>query len=115
MNNGIGAGLTREDHRELANQLYACYAEGQEIRRLQAVIGEEALSALDRKYLQFAEHFERQLIHQGREQRGIEETLDLGWRVLSVIPSSEYRRINKELISRYYSEFLAEGVKTPFY
>jgi V/A-type H+-transporting ATPase subunit B len=115
MNNGIGAGLTREDHRQLANQLYACYAEGQEIRRLQAVIGEEALSALDRKYLRFAELFERQLIHQGREQRRIEETLDLGWRVLSVIPASEYRRINKDLISRYFSEFLAEGVKTPFY
>jgi V/A-type H+-transporting ATPase subunit B len=114
MNNGIGAGLTREDHRQLANQLYACYAEGQDIRRLQAIVGEEALSKLDRAYLAFAERFERELIHQSQE-RSIEETLDLGWRVLSAIPPSEYRRINKDLISRYFSEYLPEGVKTPYY
>jgi V/A-type H+-transporting ATPase subunit B len=115
MNNGIGSGLTREDHRPLANQLYACYAEGQEIRRLQAIVGEEALAALDRKYLRFAELFERELIHQGPAERSIEQTLDLGWRVLSVIPQSEYRRINKDLISRYFSVLMEDGVKTPFY
>ncbi len=115
MNNGIGAGLTREDHRQLANQLYACYAEGQDIRRLLAIVGEEALSGLDRKYLSFAESFERELIHQGPEERTIEETLDLGWRTLSVVPPSEYRRINKELVTRYFTELMGEGVKTPYY
>jgi V/A-type H+-transporting ATPase subunit B len=115
MNNGIGEGLTREDHRQLANQLYACYAEGQDIRRLLAIVGEEALSPLDRKYLSFAESFERDLIHQGQEERTIEETLDLGWRTLSVVPPSEYRRINKELVTRYFTELMGDGVKTPYY
>jgi V/A-type H+-transporting ATPase subunit B len=115
MNNGIGEGLTREDHRALANQLYACYAEGQDIRRLTAIVGEEALSDLDRKYLRFADLFEGQLIDQGGRERTIEETLEEGWRVLSVIPQSEYRRINKELISRYFSEIMEGGVRTPYY
>jgi V/A-type H+-transporting ATPase subunit B len=115
MNNGIGKGLTREDHRALANQLYACYAEGQDIRRLTAIVGEEALSDLDRRYLRFADLFEEQLIDQGGRERTIGETLDEGWRVLSVIPQSEYRRINKELISRYFSEIMEGGVRTPYY
>ncbi len=115
MNNGIGPGLTREDHRQLSNQLYASYAEGQDIRRLLAIVGEEALSEMDRKYLRFAERFEQELIHQGEEERTIEETLDIGWKVLSVIPPSEYRRINRDLISRYFSELMKEGVKTPYY
>jgi V/A-type H+-transporting ATPase subunit B len=115
MNNGIGASTTREDHRALSNQLYACYAEGQDIRRLLAIVGEEALSPLDRKYLSFAESFERRLIHQGQEERSIKETLDLGWRTLSVIPPEEYRRINKELVSRYFTELVGDGVKTPYY
>ena len=115
MNNGIGAGSTREDHRELANQLYSCYAEGQEIRRLTAIVGEEALSDLDRKFLRFADLFEQQMIHQADQERSIEETLDIGWKILGIIPKSELRRINKELISRYFSELMEDGVKTPFY
>jgi len=115
MNNGIGPEHTRDDHRDLANQLYACYAEGQDIRRLVAIVGEEALSELDRQYLRFAEQFERELIHQGDQERGIEDTLNLGWRLLALIPQSELRRINKELISRYFSELMEDGVKTPFY
>ena len=59
--------------------------------------------------------FERQLIHQGPEERSIAETLDLGWRTLSVIPPAEYRRINKDLISRYFTELVGDGVKTPYY
>jgi len=114
MNNGIGADHTREDHRELANQLYACYAEGQDIRRLVAIIGEEALSDMDRKYLQFAESFERQIINQGDQDRSIEQTLDIGWQALQVIPKSELRRINKDLLSRYFSELMEDGVHTPF-
>jgi V/A-type H+-transporting ATPase subunit B len=115
MNSGIGEGRTREDHRDLANQLYACYAEGQDIRRLVAIVGEEALSDLDRRYLEFADIFERRIVHQGSEDRPIEETLDIGWKTLSVIPESELRRINKDLISRYFSELMEDGVKTPFY
>ncbi len=114
MNNGIGSQHTREDHRALSNQLYACYAEGQDIRRLVAIIGEEALSDLDRKYLKFAELFEQKIIHQADENRSIEETLDIGWQALSVIPKSELRRINKDLISRYFSEMMEDGIKTPF-
>ncbi len=102
MNNGIGKGRTREDHRDLANQLYSCYAKGQETRRLVAIVGEEALSGLDRSYLAFAENFERELIHQGEEERSIEDTLDTGWRVLGGIPPGEYRRIRKEFIARYH-------------
>jgi V/A-type H+-transporting ATPase subunit B len=101
MNNGIGKGRTREDHRDLANQLYACYARGQDARRLLAIIGEDALADMDRNYLRFAEEFERSLIHQGGEDRSIEETLDLGWRALAGIPEAEYRRIRKEFIERY--------------
>jgi V/A-type H+/Na+-transporting ATPase subunit B len=102
MNNGIGKDRTREDHRDLANQLYASYAKGQETRRLVAIIGEEALGDLDRKYLRFAEDFERTLIHQGGDARSMEETLDRGWRVLEGIPETEYRRIDKGLIERYH-------------
>ncbi|UCD00308.1 MAG: V-type ATP synthase subunit B [Phycisphaerales bacterium] len=115
MNNGIGAGSTREDHRELANQLYSCYAEGQEIRRLTAIVGEEALSDLDRKFLRFADLFEQKMIHQADQERSIEATLDIGWKILGIIPRSELRRINKDLISRYFSELMEDGVKTPFY
>jgi V/A-type H+-transporting ATPase subunit B len=101
MNNGIGRGVTREDHRELANQLYSGYAEGQDIRRLVAIVGEEALSDMDRKYLAFADAFERHLVNQGDQERPIEETLDLGWKILGGIPPTEYRRIRKELIDAY--------------
>ena len=78
-------------------------------------MGEEALSEMDRKYLRFAERFEGELIHQGQEERSIEQTLDIGWKALSVIPPSEYRRINRDLISRYFNELLEGGVKTPYY
>jgi V/A-type H+-transporting ATPase subunit B len=114
MNNGIGEGHTREDHRALANQLYACYAEGQDIRRLVAIIGEEALSELDRTYLKFADLFEKKIIHQADENRSVEQTLDTGWKALSVIPKAELRRINKDLISRYFCEIMEDGIKTPF-
>ena len=71
MNNGIGKGKTREDHRELSNQLYACYSEGIDIRRLMAIVGEESLTEMDRKYLTFADRFEKELIGQGRISRDI--------------------------------------------
>ena len=114
MNNGIGARSTREDHRSIANQLYACYAEGQDIRRLTAIVGEEALSDLDSRYLKFADLFEKELIHQADVSRSITETLDIGWKILGIIPASELRRLSKDLISRYFSEYMEDGVKTPF-
>ena len=114
MNNSIGKGVTREDHRAVANQLYACYAEGQDIRRLTAIVGEEALSEKDRAYLKFAELFEDELINQGDSDRSVLETLDTGWKILSVIPPSELRRLNRDLISRYLSQYLEDGVRSPF-
>ena len=115
MNNGIGEGLTRADHRELSAQLYACYAQGRDIRRLMAIVGEDALGALDQNYLQFAEAFETQMIGQGYGSRTIEETLDLGWKLLSVIPKEELTRVSKDVVNRYYCEIMDDdGVPTPF-
>ncbi|MBI5788483.1 MAG: V-type ATP synthase subunit B [Candidatus Schekmanbacteria bacterium] len=115
MNNGIGKGRTREDHRALANQLYACYAEGRDIRRLIAIVGEESLSELDRCYLKFADDFEKHMIGQGNLDRGIIETLNLGWKLLKHIPQGELKRVNKDLINRYFTEIMSDGVQTPFF
>ena len=101
MNNGIGRDRTREDHRELSNQLYSSYAKGQDTRRLVAIVGEDALSDLDRKYLHFADEFERTLIHQGGSERPVEETLRRGWQILGALPEAELRRIRREFIQRY--------------
>lgn len=101
MNQGIGAEKTREDHRSLADQLYACYAEGRDLRRLVAIIGEEALSEKDRAYLRFAESFESRLLAQSAENRPIEKTLDIGWELLSGLPRTELKRIKPELAEKY--------------
>lgn len=101
MNNGIGDGKTREDHRGLADQLYALYAEGRDVRRLVAIIGEGALSASDRRRLTFADRFERQFIHQGDHNRPMEETLTLAWNLLSDLPEAELKRLKAEHIARY--------------
>jgi V/A-type H+-transporting ATPase subunit B len=102
MNAGIGAGKTREDHRGVADQLYAFYAQGRDLRRLVAIIGEGALSAEDRRYLQFATRFEQQFIGQGHTNRPIQETLDLAWKLLSEFPSAELKRIKHEHIVKYH-------------
>lgn len=115
MNNGIGEGKTRDDHRALANQLYACYSEGRDIRRLVAIVGEESLTDLDRKYLKFADCFEEQMISQGNTDRSITDTLNLGWKLLQAIPQNELTRLNKDLINRYFCEIMEDGVQTPFY
>ena len=115
MNNGIGEGKTRDDHRALANQLYACYSEGRDIRRLVAIVGEEALTDLDKKYLKFADDFESQMIDQGNIERSITKTLNLGWKLLQIIPQAELTRVNKDLINRYFCEIMEDGSKTPFY
>ena len=104
MNQGIGPGKTREDHRNVADQLYASYAQGRDLRRLVSIIGEEALSEMDRRYLKFADDFEEKFIGQGEEDRSIEDTLDLGWELLSILPKAELKRIKKEFISKYHPE-----------
>ena len=102
MDEGIGGGKTREDHRELSNQLYACYAQGLEIRELALVMGEATLSEMDRKYLRFADEFERDFVSQGQnEDRPVEETLNIGWKLLKVIPTPELKRVRDEFIEKY--------------
>jgi V/A-type H+-transporting ATPase subunit B len=112
MNNGIGADRTREDHRELSNQLYAFYAEGRDIRRLVSIVGEESLTEMDKRYLQFADEFEQQMVGQGDQDRAVEETLDLGWTLLAGIPESELKRVSRKLISRYLSDVMKDGVSS---
>lgn len=102
MDEGIGGGKTREDHRELSNQLYACYAQGLEIRELALVMGEATLGEMDRKYLRFADEFERDFVSQGQnEDRPVEETLNIGWKLLKIIPTPELKRVRDEFIEKY--------------
>jgi V/A-type H+-transporting ATPase subunit B len=110
MNQGIGKNQTREDHRSLADQLYATYAQGKDARSLSAIVGEEALSDIDRKYLKIANNFERKFVNQGvDENRSIEETLNIGWDLLSEIPESELKRIKPEFIAKYRNVKSVEG------
>jgi V/A-type H+/Na+-transporting ATPase subunit B len=102
MNQGIGPGQTREDHRGVADQLFASYAIGRDQRALSAIVGEESLSATDRLYLKFADRFEQEFVNQRPdEDRTIDETLDIGWRILSDFPDSELKRIKPEFIAKY--------------
>ncbi len=101
MGKGIGAGRTREDHRQLSDQIYMCYAKGVEQRSVAAVIGEDGLTEIDRLYMKFADEFESGFIDQGIIDRGIIQTLEIGWRLLSIFPSSELVRINREIIEKY--------------
>jgi len=102
MNNGIGKGKTRADHKELADQLFSSYARGINLRRLVAITGEDALTETDKKYLRFADNFEKKFINQGQKERSIEETLNIGWALLSGFPPSELKRIRKEYIDQYH-------------
>jgi len=101
MNLGIGRGHTREDHRPLADQLYAFYARGREVRRMQAIVGAEGLGAEERTFLAFADRFEAELVHQGGARRTLDETLALGWRLLSAFPAQALTRIGAEIIERH--------------
>jgi V/A-type H+-transporting ATPase subunit B len=102
MNLGIGKDRTREDHRGVADQLYAAYATGRDLRQLAAVVGEEALTDIDKIYLKFADEFENRFIRQGtHEDRTIEQTLTLGWDLLAMLPDSELKRVKKEFIEKY--------------
>jgi V/A-type H+-transporting ATPase subunit B len=110
MKEGIGPGKTREDHGDVSNQLYASYSRGQELRSLAIIVGEESLSETDRKYLRFADAFERRFLSQGfYENRSIEETLDVGWEVLSIIPESELTNIKDAYIEKYHPKRKAKG------
>jgi len=100
---GIGAGKTREDHADLFNQLYACYARGKEAEELQVILGEAALSEIDLVYLRFAREFEERYVSQGPfENRSIIETLDLGWQLLGMFPRTELKRVREAFIKKYH-------------
>lgn len=102
MKDGIGEGYTREDHSAVANQLFSAYSKVQEIRALASVIGEEDLSAEDRRYMDFGREFEERFLSQSYdENRSITETLDLGWKLLAILGADQLDRIDPELIQKY--------------
>jgi V/A-type H+-transporting ATPase subunit B len=112
MDDGIGEGLTREDHADVSDQMYAAYAEGEDLRDLVNIVGREALSERDNKYLDFADAFEEEFVDQGFDtERSIDETLDIGWDLLSMLPKEELNRIDEDLIEEYYREEKGETVE----
>ena len=103
MNSGIGEGKTREDHKAVSDQIYAAYAEGNDLRGLVAIVGKEALSERDRKFLEFADMFEDQFVRQGRnEDRDIDTTLEIGWNLLAELSEAQLTRIDREMIAKYH-------------
>lgn len=99
---GVGAGKTREDHSGLKDQLFASYARGKDVRELAVVLGESALDEADKAHLKFADLYEKEFINQGEyENRSIEESLTIGWKLLTMIPKSELKRVKKEMIDKY--------------
>ncbi|ELZ51269.1 V-type ATP synthase subunit B [Halorubrum coriense DSM 10284] len=105
MDDGIGEGLTRADHADVKDQMFAAYAEGEDLRDLVNIVGREALSELDNKYLDFADAFESEFIDQGFEtNRDIDETLSIGWDLLSMLPKDALNRIDEEFIEEHYRE-----------
>ncbi len=113
MSQGIGEGRTREDHKAISDQCFAAYARGRDLRGLMSIVGKEALSAKDRKYLEFADVFEREIISQGKEERRtIDDTLGRMWKAVSALPVEELTRIDEKYIKKYHSSVRAE-VKNP--
>jgi V/A-type H+-transporting ATPase subunit B len=103
MDSGIGKGRTREDHKSVSDQCYAAYAEGRDLRGLVAIVGKDALSERDRKFLEFADLFEKRLVRQGKEEdRDIETTLNLMWDLLAHIPENQLTRIDRKWIEKYH-------------
>ena len=99
---GIGVGKTREDHASTMNQLFAAYSRGKDAKELMTILGEAALSDTDKLYAKFADEFEKEYVSQGYEtDRGIEETLNIGWKLLSILPTTELKRIKPEMIEKY--------------
>ena len=102
---GIGEGRTREDHASTMNQLFAAYARGKDAKELMVILGEAALTDMDKLYAKFADRFEQEYVSQGyRSNRTIEETLDIGWELLRILPRSELKRIKDEMLDKYYGE-----------
>jgi V/A-type H+-transporting ATPase subunit B len=109
MKDGIGAGKTREDHKEVSDQLYASYSQGVKARELVKIVGEAGLSERERLYLEFAKRFEERLLSQGfKERRTIEETLDIAWDVLSMLPEGELTRISDGTIRKFHPKLREE-------
>jgi V/A-type H+-transporting ATPase subunit B len=101
---GIGRDKTREDHSDVLNQLFACYAKGKEARELAIILGEAALSELDKLYLRFVDNFEDKFVRQSEsEDRSVAQTLDAGWELLRSLPRIELKRIRQEYLDKYYS------------
>jgi len=99
---GIGVGKTREDHAGTMNQLFSAYAAGKEAKELMTILGEAALSETDKKFAEFADEFEKRYVSQGNQtNRSIEETLDLGWELLSILPRAELKRLKLSEIEKY--------------
>ncbi|PBO81842.1 MAG: V-type ATP synthase subunit B [Methanobacteriota archaeon] len=113
MNAGIGEGQTREDHKQLSDQLYAAYAEGVDLRGLVAIVGKEALSERDQRLLEFSDDFEDRFVRQGRENdRHIgDDTLELGWDMISALPESALTRIDKKIMSQYHPAYRDKNKK----
>jgi V/A-type H+-transporting ATPase subunit B len=112
MNLGIGKGHTRDDHKKVSDQMYAGYAEGNDLRGLVAIVGKDALSERDRLLLEFADLFENRFVRQGYdEDRTIEDTLNLGWELLSTLPVEQLTRIDRELINKYHPKIKAGAKK----
>ncbi|MCK4593266.1 V-type ATP synthase subunit B, partial [bacterium] len=106
---GIGEGRTRKDHADVFNQLFAGYARGKEAQELAVILGEAALSEIDKVFFTFAEEFERRYIGQDeQEDRNIFDTLDLGWRLLATLPKAELKRIRPEFLEEFLPKFLKE-------
>ena len=102
---GIGEGKTRADHSGTMNQLFSAYARGKECKELMVILGEAALTDIDKLYAEFADAFEKEYVSQGSEtDRSVEETLDIGWKLLSILPRSELKRISDEFLDKYYIE-----------
>ncbi|HJJ42011.1 MAG TPA: V-type ATP synthase subunit B [Methanocorpusculum sp.] len=107
MNQGIGKGMTREDHKKVSDMMYSGYAEGVDLRGLVAIVGKDALSERDQKFLEFADAFEDKFVRQGQdEDRTIAQTLDIGWNMFTQLPESEIeKRIDRDLIKKYHPKY----------
>ncbi len=106
---GIGEGRTRKDHAATMNQLFAAYARGKDAKELMVILGEAALTDIDKKYAEFADKFEKEYVSQGfNANRSIEETLNTGWKLLTILPRSELKRIDDEFLDKYYDAASAE-------
>ena len=100
---GIGEGKTRADHSGTMNQLFSAYARGKDAKELMVILGESALTDIDKLYAKFADEFEKEYVSQGyNTDRSIEETLDIGWKLLKILPRSELKRINEDFLRKYY-------------